>query len=138
MTHRLGIDVTHLYADGDGDTHFATIEVAVPEPPGADDPGMLNLVIPDTRVVVSEYLKKDYAPEVLHGAPRRQFVVCLRGRFSVTTSGGETREFGPGDWVLFDDVGSKGHITRTVGDERRINVAIGLPDEVSLGDALPR
>jgi hypothetical protein len=126
MAHRIGINVTHLYADVDGETHLEDVAIVVEDP--LPDAGFVSNHIPAETVILTEYLKKDYAPEVLHGAPRYQFVVCLQGAFEVTTTSGDTKRFGPGDWMLADDVGSKGHITRTIGDERRIGLAIGLPD----------
>ena len=56
-------------------------------------------------------------------------VVCLRGGFEVTTTTGESTTIGPGDWFFSDDLGSKGHMTKAVGPERRVNLVIGLPTE---------
>jgi hypothetical protein len=126
----MGIAVTHLYADEQGETHLADIEIVVDDP--AAEPGgaaMVHLELAATTVILTEYLKLDYAPEVLHGAPRRQLVLCLQGGFEVTTTSGDSRRFGPGDWMLADDVGSAGHLTRTIGDEPRLGLAIGLPDD---------
>ena len=129
MTHRMGINVTHLYGDEDGETHLADIELLVDDPPAAPGgAGWVNLELPATTVILTEYLKQDYAPAVLHSAPRFQLVLCIQGGFEVTTTSGDTKQFGPGDWMLADDVGSKGHTTSTVGDEPRIGLAIGLPD----------
>jgi hypothetical protein len=129
MTHRMSINVTHLYGDEDGETHLSDIELLVDDTPAVPGgAGMVHLELPATTAILTEYLKKDYAPEVLHCAPRPQLVLCLQGSFEVTTTSGDTRQFGPGDWMLADDVGSKGHITRTVGDGPRLGLAIGLPE----------
>jgi hypothetical protein len=125
----MGIAVTHLYADERGETHLADVALVVDDPPGAPGgAGMVHLELPATTVILTEYLRRDYAPAELHGAPRRQLVLCLQGGFEVTTTSGDTRRFGPGDWMLADDVGSLGHLTTTVGDEPRLGLAIGLPD----------
>jgi hypothetical protein len=52
-----------------------------------------------------------------HVAPRRQWVVVLRGRAAVTVSTGERREFGPGDVVLFEDTEGVGHVSTPLTDE---------------------
>jgi quercetin dioxygenase-like cupin family protein len=62
----------------------------------------------------------------MHNAPRRQFIVMLRGRCEVETSAGERRRFGPGDVLLAEDVDGFGHITRRVGDEERLTLLIPL------------
>jgi hypothetical protein len=61
-----------------------------------------------------------------HCAPRRQFVLCLEGAFEVVSTSGDSHLFQPGAWLLADDLGSKGHLTRGVGPNRRVNLAIGI------------
>ena len=51
-----------------------------------------------------------------HPAPRRQWVVPLRGRFEVEVSSGERRRFGPGDLVFAADTTGKGHVTVSFGE----------------------
>jgi hypothetical protein len=52
-----------------------------------------------------------------HPTPRRQFCVTFSGAFQVTTSDGESRQFGPGTVFLLDDTSGKGHDTRVLGTE---------------------
>ena len=126
MAHRMHVNVTHLYADEDGETHLEDIEMVVPDPNG--DAAIVSLELPATVVMLTDYLEADYGSDMLHDAPRYQLVVCLQGEFEVETTSGDIKRFCPGDWMLANDVGSKGHITRTVGEEHRIGLAIGLPD----------
>jgi hypothetical protein len=51
-----------------------------------------------------------------HPAPRKQWVVMLRGAIEVEVSDGTRRRFGPGELVLVTDTTGSGHITVTVGD----------------------
>jgi hypothetical protein len=44
-------------------------------------------------------------------------------------SGGQTLKVGPGDIELAEDTTGKGHITRTVGTEDRVSIAIPLNNE---------
>ena len=51
-----------------------------------------------------------------HPAPRRQWVVPLRGRFEVEVSSGERRRFGPGDLIFVADTTGRGHVSFSVGE----------------------
>jgi hypothetical protein len=55
----------------------------------------------------------DLAP---HRAPRRQWVVPLRGAFQVTVTDGTSRRFGPGDLILVTDTTGSGHGTSSIGE----------------------
>ena len=51
-----------------------------------------------------------------HPAPRRQWVVPLRGMVEVEVSNGERRRFGPGDLVFVADTTGTGHVSFSVGE----------------------
>jgi hypothetical protein len=59
-----------------------------------------------------------------HTASRRQYIITLSGHAELVLSGGQTLKVGPGDIELAEDTTGKGHITRTVGNEDRISIAI--------------
>lgn len=61
-----------------------------------------------------------------HNAPRRQFIVMLKGECEVETSTGETRRLGPGSVLLTEDTDGLGHITRRIGDDDRLTLLIPL------------
>ena len=61
-----------------------------------------------------------------HPAPRRQWVVMLRGTVEATTSDGVARRFGPGVAVLVEDTHGKGHRTRVVSDEPWLAMVVTL------------
>jgi hypothetical protein len=63
-----------------------------------------------------------------HTASRRQYIVTLSGHAELVLSGGETLKVGPGDIELAEDTTGKGHITRTVGTEDRISIAIPVSE----------
>ena len=64
-----------------------------------------------------------------HTASRRQYIITLSGNAELVLSGGKTLKVGPGDIELAEDTTGKGHITRTVGTEDRISIAIPLDGE---------
>jgi quercetin dioxygenase-like cupin family protein len=64
-----------------------------------------------------------------HTAPRRQYVITLSGRGEVELIDGTKIELGPGSIDLAEDLTGKGHITRVVGNEDRITLAIPVSDK---------
>lgn len=64
-----------------------------------------------------------------HNAPRRQFIVMLKGECEVESSSGEKRRLGPGGVLLVEDLDGYGHVTRRIGDENRLTLLIPLEPE---------
>ena len=54
----------------------------------------------------------DWAGDAPHPAPARLLWAILVGEWQVTTAGGDTRTFAPGDLVLFEDTRGAGHSSR--------------------------
>ena len=129
----MALEVAHLFGDADGETHFAVVELPADfAPPGST---VSCCFVPVTHMTYVEY--PDEASEVipgLHPAPARQFILPLQGGFEVTPTAGEPRVFRAGDWILFDDVGSRGHLTRGLEGPPRINLVLQIED----GWAMPR
>ena len=124
------MDLLEIYADENGETHFrkASVEFeanhyAPPSPPleiSAETPANTSLFL--------------VAPpgwdDAFHATPRRQYAVLLEGEFSVTASDGETVMMKPGDMVLLNDAGSKGHLSRVQGDQPARFLMVGCPAEI--------
>jgi hypothetical protein len=64
-----------------------------------------------------------------HTAPRRQYVITLSGRGEVELIDGTKIELGPGSIDLAEDLTGKGHITRVIGNEERVTLAIPVSDK---------
>jgi hypothetical protein len=77
-------------------------------------PPMLVGGLPSTGGVV--LLRSGGFDSEPHPAPRRQWVVMLRGAIEVEVSDGTRRRFGPGELVLVTDTSGQGHTTVGVGD----------------------
>ena len=113
----------HLYGDDAGETHLTPIEL----PERASYAGNVRAIsdIPATTMGMGQFLGRK--PDVgVHNAPRRQFVVVLQGELEIETTRGERERLRPGDVLFADDGGSKGHISRDVGDEPLMLMAIGV------------
>lgn len=63
-----------------------------------------------------------------HPAPARQWAFCLQGAIEVEAGDGETRQLRPGDGLLLEDVASRGHTTRIIGDEPAVGVFVRVID----------
>ena len=106
-----------IYATDEGDSRFEQIDMAG-EPTCVIDGVPPLLVSGPFPVSAASFVeqRKAAAEWRAHVAPKRQWLVILRGRFEVTVSNGERREFGPGDIVLVEDTVGKGHLTKPTTD----------------------
>jgi redox-sensitive bicupin YhaK (pirin superfamily) len=67
-----------------------------------------------------------------HPASRRQLLVVLSGTLEVETSDGKKHRCSHGEIFLADDVGSRGHRTRTIDGPARV-LFVHLPPEANVG-----
>ena len=67
-----------------------------------------------------------------HPASRRQLLVVLSGTLEIETSDGRKHRCSSGEVFLADDVGSRGHRSRTIGGPARV-LFVHLPPETNLG-----
>lgn len=105
---------TRIVTDAAGGSVFQDDDFPLGAPPGVT--GMLTGTIPAASAVV--YLRHDVFdfPPASRPAPRRQWVVVLRGAVEVEVTDGSRRTFGPGDLLRAEDTDGSGHVTRPVGD----------------------
>jgi hypothetical protein len=121
----MGLNYVHLYATPDGETHF--VDRVLPTKP-APDGSVAHLSVPTTSMGYVEYPEgpKEIMPG-FHETPSRQFITPLQGGFHTRVTDGEARVIEAGDWILFDDIGSKGHLTTGLPGVPRINLILGVP-----------
>ncbi|MFN0030354.1 MAG: hypothetical protein ACKV2O_24635 [Acidimicrobiales bacterium] len=123
--------LTRFHTTTEGGSVFEDLEIDLPH--ARHDP-QGHLIRASNRYV-SPSVQFAELPEGLdqtwHQAPRRQIVVILTGTLEVTTSDGTARRFGPGQCFLADDMGGKGHLTRTVEGPAQVLFA-PMPAEVDL------
>ena len=105
--------MVRIYADTDGESHFAEGEVPL---------ASVNLFpeLPPfqvTRLAGANPVKLFAVPAELrvadwHTAPERQFAVSLNGWVEYETGDGLVRRCNPGEVVLVEDTTGRGHVTR--------------------------
>ena len=119
----------HLHGDPAGETHLTLVGLPERDSYAGRVRGLSD--IPVTTMGMGEFLGRK--PDVgVHNAPRRQFLVVLQGELEIVTTLGEHQRLRPGDVLLADDGGSKGHVSRDVGDDPLMMMAIGIDGEWEL------
>ena len=108
------MQIVTLTAGKEGRTRFGTMEVESDrfDYSGRVAPGSLMPTTGTRFIEFTEPIALEW-----HAAPRRQFVTVLRGGMEIEAGDGTLRQFGPGDVVMVDDQGSRGHRTRSLGDD---------------------
>jgi len=116
------VKMHRLYTGPDGQTHVE--EIMVDFGPGGMDAFKL-------KAGVGAEIRRAPPGRVAdwHTAPRRQYVITLSGRGEVELVDGTKIELGPGSIDLAEDLTGKGHITRVIGNEDRITIAIPVADK---------
>jgi hypothetical protein len=106
---------TRIVRTDDGGSEFEDAELQLTEQQVADGvPPMFVGGLSSLAGVV--FLRSAAFDSDPHPAPRRQWVVMLRGAIEVEVSDGTRRRFEPGDLVLVTDTTGSGHLTVAVGN----------------------
>ena len=121
--NRTPVKIHRFFTGPDGLTHAEEIEVKFEG--GTDGNGLYKFLSNSNAV-----LRRSPPGRVndWHTASRRQYIITLSGHAELVLSGGQTLKVGPGDIELAEDTTGKGHITRTVGTEDRISIAIPVSE----------
>src|SRR5881227_3419446 len=120
QTKHKPVIVTRLYTGPDGQTHAEEIEAKFA-------PGATNDVFALMKISGAELRRASPgAVNDWHNAPRRQYVITLSGRGEIELAGGKKIALEPGHIELAEDLTGKGHITRVVGTEDRVTIALPL------------
>ena len=114
----------HMHGDPAGDTHVTRLELPITETYAGTVRGLND--IPATTMGFGEFVGGRKPDVGVHNAPRRQFLVVLGGELEIETTLGQRERLRPGDVLLADDIGTKGHVSRDVGEEPLMLMAIGI------------
>ena len=115
---------TALYSDESDVTHFRNESLALHSSP--DGRPLSNTDQQDATntgfVRITSGAALDW-----HPAPRKQFVMVLKGVMEVEVGDGETRRFEAGNVLLVTDTAGRGHKTGVVGEEDVVLVWVQVP-----------
>ncbi|MDX1700758.1 MAG: hypothetical protein R3250_09080 [Melioribacteraceae bacterium] len=115
------MNITRLYSDESGDSHFENIEIELND---FGDIGKLSEKYPVKDIIFRE-TGGDYDYD-FHNAPQKQFIILLDGVIEIETSLGETRHFRSGEILLAEDISGKGHKTKSVDGKLRRSIFVTL------------
>ena len=119
--------VVRVYTGDDGESHFEDVDIKVTSEGGI---GRLSSLIEGPGVMFRE-VDGTYDLD-FHTAPRRQFVVNLRGSVDITVGSGETRRLNSGDILLAEDTTGHGHKSRAVEGQPRSCLFIPINEDATL------
>lgn len=124
-----GTRYVRLFADAQGESHFAEVAVelhAVDFAPPAEPLYVAQLFPATSCGLVCG--PPEWDGSIPHPSPRRQLFCTLCGDYEVTASDGAVRRFPVGSLLLLDDTTGKGHTTRIVSDDDVLIAAVTLAD----------
>ena len=129
-----------LTGDEGGDSHVAIFDMALSGLGERTAEGSLMRLRHDISPTAVSFveLPKQADHKVLHPAPRRQFVIVLQGELEVIASDGASCRMQPGDVLFADDIGSKGHRVKDVGEEHFVTIQLAMPTDWDWPSALAR
>lgn len=117
---------TEVFSDGNGDTHFRDIPVAMAlrdfAPPSAPMAASAEV---QTATGIFLSLPPGWDPKH-HAIPIRQWGFMVAGHLRITVTDGAVAEFRPGDLFLLSDVEGRGHQSLVQGQEPVTLFMVGL------------
>ena len=108
--------VVRIYTGADNQTHFQDLDL--------EAFAKLSAQVGEGPVRLNQGPAKSFSD--FHNAPRRQYVVMMSGQMEIEIGDGSKRVFDPGDVLVAEDLTGKGHITRGVGEQPRVSLALPL------------
>lgn len=104
-----------IFADADGESHFAEAEVDLVPTNFAPPATPFDVSSPiSASQFVFVHLPAGWVGD-WHPAPRVQYWLQFTGEIEVGVSDGSIRRFSPGDIGLLEDISGKGHSTKVIG-----------------------
>ena len=117
-----------IFVDADGISHFEDCELPMETrdfaPPTT--PLEASALMPAEGFAVVRFAPDWSGP--WHPSPYRQWFFMMSGSLTVTVGDGTERTVRAGDTVLLEDMGTRGHLTRTNGGRQALAVGVRVPD----------
>jgi len=111
-----------VYSGPDGESHFEDVLLNLTLTPSLSDRSLASELMP---AMSAHFLRSGLElPSDWHSPRQRSLIVTMMGSWTVETSDGETRRFGPGSVALFEDTTGKGHSNRVEEATTRLVVRL--------------
>ncbi len=127
----MGIKVTRLYTGPDNGSHFDEIEIPLTDIVdtggrfGEKGGTLKQWEVTKAKGVAFKEMSGAYSYGC-HRAPRRQYIITLKGEWEIETGSGDKRRFGPGDILFAEDTTGRGHMARNCDDKPRSVIVVSL------------
>jgi len=124
--------ITRFTTAPDGGSQFVEVDLAI-DNASTDAWGNTSrrsATLPAQSAMVTEMSEGLY--QDWHPASRRQLLFVLSGTLEIETSDGKKHRCSCGEVFLADDVGTRGHRSRTIGGPARV-LFVHLPPEATVG-----
>jgi quercetin dioxygenase-like cupin family protein len=108
--------IVRIYTGADNHTHFEDLD--------ANTFATLAAKVGEGPIRVNQGPATSFSD--FHNAPRRQYVVVMSGATEIEISDGTKRQLVPGDVLVAEDLTGRGHITRGIGADPRVSLAVPL------------
>lgn len=117
----------HVFGDVTGETHLRTIELPLVDNART---GPLRTMhgIPVTTATITEFVNGKKDPGV-HAPPEREVFVVLGGELEIEPTKGVAQRLQRGDVLILDDVDTKGHSSRDVGEDTLALMVIWIGED---------
>lgn len=120
--------IRRLVDGDDGESHFVEGVVEMTARDVAPPAAPLDVSAPEAASSTMFFRAFPGWDGQQHPTPVRQWAFCLQGSMEVEASDGEVLHMKPGDSLLLEDVSSRGHTTRIVGDEPAVGLFVRVLD----------
>ena len=122
------LNYVRIFVDTDGCSHFEDCELPLET---------RDFAPPTTPLEASAFMPAEgfavvrFAPDwsgPWHPSPYRQWFFMMSGSLTVTVGDGTEGTVSAGDTVLLEDMGTRGHLTRSNGGQQALAVGVRVPD----------
>jgi mannose-6-phosphate isomerase-like protein (cupin superfamily) len=110
------MQVVRIFTGTDNHTHFQEVDL--------DTFATLAAQVGEGPVRLNQ--RTSAAAMDFHNAPRRQYVVIMSGHMEIEIGDGSKRTLTAGDVLVAEDLTGKGHITRWMGNQPCVSLAVPL------------
>lgn len=113
--------IVRVFTGDDGKSHFEDLDITyVTE----DKTGKKSELQKATGIIFRE-TDASYNLD-FHNAPRRQYVINLKGGVEIEVGDGSKRQLHAGDILLAEDTTGQGHISRAIDGDQRVSIFVTL------------
>ena len=113
--------IVRIYTGPDGESHFEDID------PQFTEKNNMRTKLQEAKGILFRHTPAGYFKD-FHTAPRRQYVLYLKGGIEIGVGDGSKRRMAPGDVLLANDTTGRGHTSSALDGEEGYSAFVTLED----------